>query len=42
MVGGITRWLGEPDHLAIDAAVHQAIKKGWLIGEGEPPHRVGS
>jgi hypothetical protein len=28
------------DDAAADAAVAYAIQKGWLIGDGEPPHSV--
>jgi hypothetical protein len=28
------------DHETADAAICYAIKKGWLIGVGEPPHSV--
>jgi hypothetical protein len=28
------------DHKTADAAITYAIQKGWLIGEGEPPHSV--
>ena len=28
------------DNAAADAAIAYAIQKGWLIGDGEPPHSV--
>jgi hypothetical protein len=28
------------DYETADAAIAYAIQKGWLIGEGEPPHSV--
>jgi hypothetical protein len=28
------------DYETVDAAIVYAIQKGWLIGEGEPPHSV--
>jgi hypothetical protein len=28
------------DYKTADAAISYAIQKGWLIGEGEPPHSV--
>jgi hypothetical protein len=28
------------DYATADAAITYAIQKGWLIGEGEPPHSV--
>jgi hypothetical protein len=28
------------DYETADAAINYAIQKGWLIGEGEPPHSV--
>ena len=28
------------DYETADAAIVYAIQKGWLIGEGEPPHSV--
>jgi len=28
------------DYKTADAAIAYAIQKGWLIGEGEPPHSV--
>jgi hypothetical protein len=28
------------DEETLDAAVQQAMAKGWLIGEGKPPHSV--
>jgi hypothetical protein len=28
------------DYKTADAAIAYAIQKGWLIGEGEPPHSI--
>jgi len=28
------------DYKTADAAIAYAIEKGWLIGEGEPPHSI--
>ena len=28
------------DYETADAAIAYAIEKGWLVGEGEPPHSV--
>jgi hypothetical protein len=30
------------DDAAADAAIAYAIRKGWLIGDGEPPHVFAS
>jgi hypothetical protein len=39
MVGDLGTALGLHEEV-LDAAVQQAIAKGWLIGEGKPPHSV--
>jgi len=39
MVQDLAARLGLEDKV-LDAAVARAIEKGWLIGEGEPPHSV--
>jgi hypothetical protein len=39
MVCDIASSLGLDDDV-LEAAVARAIEKGWLIGEGEPPHSV--
>ncbi len=28
------------DYKTADAAIAYAVEKGWLIGEGEPPHSI--